>query len=783
MNTLRTVIKRKILTFLIFGVMAGVFSPVYSDGLPGEYIVTQRWRDLFAGVSPLSNPAFLTEENYITLRAAFAPIMENAFKLWEVGVTVPVGMYQSAGFTWVGEDDGQIEQYKVSQERLKPSGEYYEMQNNFFMLSYAINPWKRLSAGASVTVAHQTNFGDPKLGLGLDLGLSYRLFRHAILGDHVAGILFQNLLSPKPNIDVTNSYAMNMKLSWMARFWEGRIESGIDLDVKDLFAKGEDFLKKVESNVVDNGMSVDSILYIKGDKNLEVDFNYRIGFWALRVLNAYFQIGNDYWGIVGGLNVPSVNNGRDFSVMYQYMSMLDSEKASGHTIYFRSELGKHREEIYARKMARMASVMPNELYNKALRLYTAGKYWDAFFVFGEIVAKFPDFFKNDWVQYYRGSCMEELDMRGEALKHYETAKEKYPRSNAIEYADLGIMRVQYRNDNNASVTQQFKQLNRDNVSDSLKYHAFYLMGETHMKTENYKQAIELFSIIPESHPEYIFAQHSLAICHVFDLNLEQAMFSLENCLQARLTNKAQEEVYARSCVLLGYLFYEGNSLSKAVTALRMVPQDSYYYQDAELGLAWCALKARQWIDCVQASETLLKITKHPEIRAEATLLKAYGLLMQKKYDQSELLLENAIQTVEDIESPSLITLADRREEYQQTRQQYDALAEDATRMSLVDPSSAAIRIIDSLHTEQRDDHGQIEEFLAYADEFERRRFFARNMEKVREDIEYAYAVVQKIMNRESGLKENQKIMQEQQDINEELKKLEEEMNKLEEQDE
>lgn len=763
--------------------MAGVFSPVYSDGLPGEYIVTQRWRDLFAGVSPLSNPAFLTEENYITLRAAFAPIMENAFKLWEVGVTVPVGMYQSAGFTWVGEDDGQIEQYKVSQERLKPSGEYYEMQNNFFMLSYAINPWKRLSAGASVTVAHQTNFGDPKLGLGLDLGLSYRLFRHAILGDHVAGILFQNLLSPKPNIDVTNSYAMNMKLSWMARFWEGRIESGIDLDVKDLFAKGEDFLKKVESNVVDNGMSVDSILYIKGDKNLEVDFNYRIGFWALRVLNAYFQIGNDYWGIVGGLNVPSVNNGRDFSVMYQYMSMLDSEKASGHTIYFRSELGKHREEIYARKMARMASVMPNELYNKALRLYTAGKYWDAFFVFGEIVAKFPDFFKNDWVQYYRGSCMEELDMRGEALKHYETAKEKYPRSNAIEYADLGIMRVQYRNDNNASVTQQFKQLNRDNVSDSLKYHAFYLMGETHMKTENYKQAIELFSIIPESHPEYIFAQHSLAICHVFDLNLEQAMFSLENCLQARLTNKAQEEVYARSCVLLGYLFYEGNSLSKAVTALRMVPQDSYYYQDAELGLAWCALKARQWIDCVQASETLLKITKHPEIRAEATLLKAYGLLMQKKYDQSELLLENAIQTVEDIESPSLITLADRREEYQQTRQQYDALAEDATRMSLVDPSSAAIRIIDSLHTEQRDDHGQIEEFLAYADEFERRRFFARNMEKVREDIEYAYAVVQKIMNRESGLKENQKIMQEQQDINEELKKLEEEMNKLEEQDE
>ncbi len=763
--------------FLFYLVTAHV-TPLYSDGLPGEYIVTQRWRDLFAGVSPLSNPAFLTEANYITFRGAFSPTMQNEFKLWELGVTVPIGMYQSAGFTWVGEDDGTVNEAEVIEGRLVPGEETYESQNNFFMLSYAINPWKRLSVGGSFTVAHQSTFGDPRVGYGLDLGASYRVFRHPILGDHVAGLLFQNAVSPRININDPGGYSVNMKMSWLMKFWEGRIETGFDVDLKDFLAKSEDFLEQAGDGNYEEGAR----RYVEGVKQIESDFNYRLGLWALRVLNAYFQIGTGYWGLVGGINVPSVNNGRDFAVMYQYMSMTDDELASSHTFYVRTELGKHREELYARKMARMASIMPNELYNKALRLYTAGKYWDAFFVFGQIVSKFPDFFKNDWVQYYRGSCMEELDMREEALKHYSTMKEKYSRSNVVPLTDLGIMRIQYRNDNNVSVEQQFKLLDKDNVSDSLKYHAFYLMGETRMKMENYREAIQLFSLIPESHPEYIFAQHSMAVCYVFEMNLDQAMASLENCLQSMLVTRAQEEVYARSCVLLGYLFYEENSLSKAVTALRMVPQDSYYYEDALLGLGWCALKARQWVDCIQAGENLMKISDKPELQAEASLLKAYGLLMQKNYDQSDMLLGNTIKMLDDIKSPSLTELADKREQYREVRQEYSSLAEDATRMSLVDPSSTAMQIIDSLHTNQKNRLEDINDYLSFSDQFVRRRFFARNIDKIKEDVEYAYAVIQKIKNRQPDVEANQKMMKEKENIDEEMEKLEEEMKQLEEQE-
>ena len=47
--------------------------------------------------------------------------------------------------------------------------------------------------------------------------------------------------------------------------------------------------------------------------------------------------------------------------------------------------------------------------------------------------------------------------------------------------------------------------------------------------------------------------------------------SLENCVSAEVKDPAGKEIVNRSLVMLGYIFYEDNALSKAVSALRMVP--------------------------------------------------------------------------------------------------------------------------------------------------------------------------------------------------------------------
>jgi hypothetical protein len=88
---------------------------------------------------------------------------------------------------------------------------------------------------------------------------------------------------------------------------------------------------------------------------------------------------------------------------YQFMSIVDKEAlTSSHTFYFRGDFGKHREEVYARRMARLASIGPTDLYNRARNLYAQEKYWESFFIFGKILVEYPDFFKNDWVQLHMG---------------------------------------------------------------------------------------------------------------------------------------------------------------------------------------------------------------------------------------------------------------------------------------------------------------------------------------------------------------------------------------------
>src|SRR5271157_4134620 len=123
-----------------------------AQGVPGDpLLMTQRWRDLFSNYSPLSNPAFLTQENYITARGAFAPLTGNS-QMWEMGLTVPIGLYQSAGISWIGEN--------AAIDTLAQAGTATStFLENYIMGTYAINPWKGLSVGINANLALQNAFG------------------------------------------------------------------------------------------------------------------------------------------------------------------------------------------------------------------------------------------------------------------------------------------------------------------------------------------------------------------------------------------------------------------------------------------------------------------------------------------------------------------------------------------------------------------------------------------------------------------------------------------------
>ncbi|MBN1308709.1 MAG: hypothetical protein JXA18_12370 [Chitinispirillaceae bacterium] len=753
---------RRVYRAMIVLSLGGRFFLSSAAGLPGEYLLTQRWRTLFSANSPLTNPSFINEENYFSVRGVYTSIL-NEFITFEVGAVYPIGLYQSAGLSWVRQ--GLRESYIPTDINFDtiPGGKISD-NTDYFMLTYAYNLWSGLTLGANINFLLNSFYNHTSLGVSPDLGLTLRLLQHPVIGTHLFGAGLQNALYLAV-IKGASDLSRVARFSLNSNYFERQIVTTFDFSIRDIGVAGSNFIAGNPAKI-------------------EWNFDGKIGGWILRILDIYGLFGIteeafSYLGLAGGVNIPMINNGRDLSFLVQYLYMAqvkDKTPGSFISMYARGEIGKHREEIYARKMARLANLQPNELYIKACNLYAQGNYWDAFFIFSQLFVEYPDFFKNDWVSFFLGSCQEMMDMRLTAEEAYNKTKELYPRSAAVPFADLGLMRVYYRDANFGAVETQFNELNKLGVPDSIKYHGYYYMGETEMKKGNFSKAKQLFDLIPETHPDYVFAQHSAAICDASTDNIEGALSSLENCIQARVTTDAQMEMVNRSYVFIGYIFYEEltkqeGPLAKAVTALRMVPKTSYFHTDALLGLGWTALKARQWNDCKNAGQELAATTDNPVMKAEGCLLQAYAFMMEKNYNQAATLLSMASKELDGFQAPSQAELMSRQDDNNALRRKYTDVARKAYDLGTSRQSDIVVKQIDSLHTHQKDFKAQIDEFLKYVDKYERVTFFSRNFESIKEDVEYALAKSQKLGGQIKEAQEIEKFKDKDQKIDNELEQL------------
>jgi tetratricopeptide (TPR) repeat protein len=746
----------------------GQFLTTFAQGLPANFLVTQRWKYLLSSRSALANPALINEENYVSAKVAFSSVL-NTFRMLDGEIIYPVDLYQTAAVSWLhaGVDD-----YARTDEQLNIIGDSISDSKNYFALTYAINFWKGLSAGINVALLNEVFDKSSNMSFGGDVGLTYRIINNAFLGHHVIGANLQNALMISLSSSNKQEYPRTLRLSLNSNYWERRVESGVEFALKDLLVSGNEFIE---------GASIKS----------EWDLNARMGIWVLRIatLNAILGMsdrGLEHVGFGAGINFPSVNNGRDLSIVYQFLNVLNEGakeyNAPNHTAYFKGDFGKHREEVYARKMARLFNLQPNELYIKAVDLYNQGNFWDAFFVFSQLQIEYPDFFKNDWVGYFIGSCQEKLDMRGTAIEAYQEMKEKFDRSAAIPFADLGLMGVYYRDSDYQAVERQFNELNKLGVPDSLKFHAYYIMGEAEMNQGNNTKAKQLFDLIPENHPDFVFAQHSSAVSDAISGNIESAISRLENCIQAPAMSNAQKEIINRSYVFIGYIFYEEltkqeGPLAKAVTALRSVPKSSYFYPDALVGLGWTALKARQWNDCLSAGSELMSSAPNAVLKAEGALLQAYAFMMQKNYNSAIPLLENASKDLESFTGPSETEFGSVKSSYSSNRNSYTQIAQSAFDLSSARQSEIVLKQIDSLHTHQKEIKSKLDEFLKYSDNYRRVSLFSKNVESVKEDIDYALAKAQKLAGQSKQTGDMKKALEEEKKIDEEMKRLQEQLNK------
>lgn len=100
---------------------------------------------------------------------------------------------------------------------------YFADTKNIFNLSYALEPWKNLSAGANLKFFKHNIYQSQAAGFGLDLGLLYKNENQQLLPvPFNIGLTAFNVLTPKMNWPSSNSdsfakqfaLAVNLPLSW-----------------------------------------------------------------------------------------------------------------------------------------------------------------------------------------------------------------------------------------------------------------------------------------------------------------------------------------------------------------------------------------------------------------------------------------------------------------------------------------------------------------------------------------------------------------------------------------
>jgi hypothetical protein len=296
---------------------------ILADGLPGEYLLSNKWRQVFADHSPVDNPAMIMEEPYLKVRGALSFSSGDPARLWEMGATMPLGLYQAAGFSILGENGNDVVGYVFQNQNLQKASE--SRNNNFlFMASYAINPFGKISIGSNVNLAYQSNFGEPGWGLGADLGISYRISNHPDFGYHVIGLAYRNLFSPKVSAGTDMHYSAQIKTQYHASFFQSRMFVDYQICMSDLNSRAALFLenKKFDWDM-ELQVGVSPIPYLK--------------IMAFTDINQWNDLGS--FGLVFGVNMPHVNNGKELALHYQFRQNMQTDLLGSHSLYGSASLG------------------------------------------------------------------------------------------------------------------------------------------------------------------------------------------------------------------------------------------------------------------------------------------------------------------------------------------------------------------------------------------------------------------------------------------------------------
>jgi len=256
---------------------------------------------------------------------------------------------------------------------------------------------------------------------------------------------------------------------------------------------------------------------------------------------------------------------------------------------------------------------------------------------------------------------------------------------------------------------------------------------------------------------------------------------LDNAVQSPARTPAQRAAVERSYLLMAFLYFEGKletgqSLTRAMAALRSIPANSPHRTEALLAQAWVALQAGNRSECLASARALQAATNDPILLSEADLLIAYMDMAEGgRISQVVTTLEAAQARLQAFAAPTAGALRDRESTYHDDRATYFETAQRAKQLALVSQSSYVIALIDELAPTQREQEAAVRSFGRFQDNHETSIFFGREHDRVLDDVSFALAKAREIQGAAAAARAAERL----DNIDEEMRRLQEQLRMLE----
>ena len=779
--------------------------PVYATGGNGGYAAPYFQADFIQTVSewtsPLVNPALLYRVNQKHFDFGWYQyaIAEEGLGYQQMSLLWPFYRNHTFGGTFLWSANT-IRLTGLTASNSPADSGSTSFQDLWPILHYSFRVIPSLTVGANLKLRYEKQFtrkGKLSNVPGLDLGVYWNPLDHYRLGDIGLSVNLQDLLPTQINWgDVVSEPELSKEMVVnRARVgiryaalndnlvWDGEVV--VDNAFRDILGAVSEAYENMSKAWADSAHTTLSGVFPiipRFGTHFKIMFIPQI--WLkLGLTNTY----TPYFGFNYNLIylLPEMINyvHLDFHLGYNFTDRAGNIRDDrGFTMMTKlgMDFGQTREQFLSKKLYDKLILAPMDAYNEAMRLYLAGKYWEAGFAFGKVISLFPNFHLNDKAKWYQGDCYTKMYLNDISREVFKEALEEYTTSEMRSKYIYGLQRLDYREGKYDEALKNHAFIINLYPESEIRADADYLAGEIQFQRKNYNVAEQLLSSLKPGDPSYLYAQYTLAIINIENNKDQAAMQNLTTIIKDSTQEVSDQLLQDAANLKLGHLFFEsGDKLRQAVEAYQRVPDGSPFQDEALLGTAWAWMKVNRPTEAAQTIEKLLFNYSESPLIPEAYLVKGYALMLLKRPAEAENTLEQCLNACKrDFVTED--ALQKRQAQFDEYLSKFQPTAEQILKNAKRKPTNKTLEERPTLEKEYQKYAKENRDFFNYTVLAKSHTRFFKRKDEIVSDAEYALAKATAQSKARGAIQQLQEQKTQEQKLEEEKKKLEEEMKRLQE---